>query len=74
MVLYEMATGTLSLPRKTTARVFARILHRLSHSPHFPADLWLIVLKRRRIASCPLVLTILGLFTPVLVETPQTSL
>jgi hypothetical protein len=74
VVLYEMTRGTLPLRGKTAARVFARILHQPPDSPRFPADLWLIVLKRRRTASCPLVLAILGLFTTVLVETPQTNL
>ena len=73
MVLYEMTTGTLPLPGKRTAWVWARILHRLPDRSRFPVDLWLIVLKRRRTASCPLVLALLGL-TTVFVEIPQRNL
>jgi hypothetical protein len=74
VALYEMATGTLPLPGKTAARVFARTLHRLPDSSRFPVDRRLIVLKRRLTASWPLVLALLGLFTPVFVEIPQTNL
>ena len=75
VVLYKMATGTLRLMSEMAVMVRAGGLRQPpDSSSRLPVALRLIVLNRRRTASCPLVPALLGLFTTVLVENPKTNL
>jgi hypothetical protein len=68
VVLCEMARGTLPLADKTAAMVLAGILHQTPDGSRLPVDLRLIVLNRRRAASCSLVPALLELFTTILLR------
>ena len=73
VVLYD-GHCILRLMAETAGMVVAGGLRRAPVTLCLPVALRLIVLNRRRTASCPLVPTLLGLFTTVFVEKPRRDL